>query len=59
MIYDYKCDQCKTELGVERSIHAEANAPICFDCHVPMSRMYSAPAITFNAPGFYSTDFKK
>ena len=59
MIYDYKCDQCKTELGVERSIHAEANAPICFDCHEPMTRIYGVGAITFNAPGFYSTDSKK
>ena len=56
MIYEYKCDTCKTELGVERSIHAESSAPMCFDCHTPMSRMYSAPVITFNAPGFYSTD---
>jgi len=56
MIYDYKCDTCKTELGVERSIHAEANAPMCFDCHTPMSRVYGVGGITFNAPGFYSTD---
>jgi putative FmdB family regulatory protein len=58
MIYDYKCDQCKTELSVERSIHAEANAPTCFDCHVPMNRVFSSPAITFNGPGFYTTDNK-
>jgi putative FmdB family regulatory protein len=58
MIYDYKCDQCKTELSIERSIHAEANAPICFDCHVPMNRKFSSPAITFHGPGFYSTDNK-
>jgi predicted nucleic acid-binding Zn ribbon protein len=55
MIYDYKCDACKCELSVERSIHAEANAPICFDCHTPMDRVYGVGGIKFNAPGFYST----
>ena len=55
MIYDYKCDACKSELSVERSIHAEANAPICFDCHEPMTRLYGVGGISFNAPGFYST----
>ena len=59
MIYDYKCDTCKCELSVERSIHAEANAPTCFDCHQPMTRIYSVGGISFNAPGFYSTDSKK
>ena len=55
MIYDYKCDTCKCELSVERSIHAEANTPICFDCHTPMDRVYGVGGIKFNAPGFYST----
>ena len=55
MIYDYKCDSCKCELSVERSIHAEANAPICFDCHTSMDRVYGLGGIKFNAPGFYST----
>jgi predicted nucleic acid-binding Zn ribbon protein len=55
MIYDYKCDTCKSELTIERSIHAEANAPICFDCHTPMDRVYGVGGIKFNAPGFYST----
>lgn len=59
MIYDYKCDTCKTELGVERSIHAEANAPICITCHNVMTRVWGVGSISFNAPGFYSTDNKK
>ena len=55
MMYDYKCDTCKSELTIERSIHAEAIAPICFDCHTPMDRVYGVGGIKFNAPGFYST----
>ena len=55
MIYDYRCNTCKSELSVERSIHAEANAPICFDCHTPMDRVYGLGGIKFNGDGFYST----
>jgi len=59
MIYDYKCDQCKSELQIERSIHAEANAPTCIDCHVLMTRVWGLGGITFNGSGFYSTDNPK
>ena len=55
MIYDYRCNTCKSELSVERSIHAEANAPICFDCHTPMDRVYGLGGIKFTGNGFYST----
>jgi putative FmdB family regulatory protein len=56
MMYDYKCETCKSELTIERSIHAEANAPICFDCHTPMDRVYGVGGIKFTGSGFYSTD---
>ena len=55
MIYDYKCNDCKTELSVERSIHAEANEPTCSDCYTIMDRIYTIGGIKFNSPGFYST----
>ncbi len=59
MNYDYKCEQCNSELTVERSIHAEASNPTCFNCHTTMNRVWSTPTITFNGTGFYSTDNKK
>ena len=59
MNYDYKCEKCSSELTVERSIHAEASDPMCFNCHQTMSRVWSTPTITFNGTGFYSTDNKK
>lgn len=55
MKYDYKCPQCDSKLTIERSIHEEAKDPGCFDCHVPMARVYDAPGITFKGRGFYST----
>ena len=59
MNYDYKCEKCNSELTVERSIHAEASDPMCFNCHETMSRVWSSPPVTFNGKGFYSTDYKK
>jgi predicted nucleic acid-binding Zn ribbon protein len=53
MQYDYRCVVCGGEQTVERSIHAEADNPIC--CQQTMGRMYTVPAVKFNASGFYST----
>lgn len=30
-------------------------SPLCDTCYAPMIRVYTAPAVKFNAPGFYST----
>lgn len=59
MNYDYKCEKCNSELTIERSIHAEASDPMCFNCHQTMSRVWSSPPVTFSGTGFYSTDYKK
>ena len=56
MIYQYKCNQCNTEIEVERSIRDEERAPTCIDCHGTMSRVWNAPAIEFKGRGWYSTD---
>ena len=59
MKYQYKCNQCNTEIEVERSIKDEERAPVCIDCHGTMSRVWNAPVITFSGPGFYTTDNKQ
>ena len=59
MNYDYKCEKCSSEITVERSIHAEASEPMCFNCHTTMNRVWNTPNITFNGSGFYSTDNKR
>lgn len=51
--YDYRCAQCGGQQELERSIHAEADNPMC--CQATMERIFTVPAIKFNAPGFYST----
>ena len=59
MLYEYKCNKCKSVLEIERSIHAEANAPLCIDCHELMDRVWNTPGISFKGSGFYSTDHPK
>ena len=59
MNYDYTCPECKVTITIERSIHAEADAPSCSDCQQLMARVWSAPTITFNGSGFYKTDNPK
>lgn len=56
MIYQYKCNQCNTEMEVERSIKDPERAPTCIDCHGTMARIWNAPPITFSGGGFYTTD---
>lgn len=55
MIYPYKCNKCSITIELERSIHAEADAPMCTPCGEPMSRIFSVPGVKFNSSGFYST----
>ena len=59
MIYDYTCPECKVTISVERSIHAEADAPTCSQCSQLMARVWSTPTIRFTGSGFYSTDHRK
>jgi len=54
MQYDYRCVICGGEQSLQRSIHAEADNPVC--CNQTMGRMYTVPGVSFNASGFYSTD---
>ena len=55
--YDYKCEVCGGQQEVERSIHAEADNPIC--CQAVMTRLFNVPPVRFEGPGFYSTDNPK
>ena len=56
MIYQYKCNQCNTEIEIERGINEPERSPSCMDCHGTMARVWNTPAITFRGKGFYSTD---
>ena len=56
MTYDYRCPKCGIVNTIERSIHAEADAPMCAgNCNVLMERIWTAPPVKYNATGFYST----
>jgi putative FmdB family regulatory protein len=50
--YDYKCEACGITLEIQREFLDTAPA-MC--CEKSMQRVWSAPAVKFNGPGFYST----
>jgi putative FmdB family regulatory protein len=49
-LYDFKCMTCNEVIETSENI-----PPVCSTCSGTMQRIWSAPAIKFNAPGFYST----
>ena len=59
MTYDYECNKCGSSYTVERGIRDAEVLPVCVTCHESMTRVWSAPTVVFNAPGFYSTDNKR
>lgn len=48
--YDYKCKVCGSQQELERSIHAEADAPIC--CNESMERVWAPTATHFKGGGW-------
>lgn len=56
MTYDYTCPECKVTISIERSIHAEADAPICNECKQLMARVWATPPVSFKGSGFYVND---
>jgi putative FmdB family regulatory protein len=54
--YDYKCKGCDQTITINRSISDKEIIPECFDCDMPLSRVYYSVGVTFNGGGFYSTD---
>jgi putative FmdB family regulatory protein len=48
--YDYTCSVCGSQQEVERSIHAEADNPVC--CEKTMDRIYYAPPVKFIGDGW-------
>jgi putative FmdB family regulatory protein len=53
MTYDYECVACSNQYSVERSIHEDAVAPVCTNCHNSMTRVWAVGGITFKGDGFY------
>jgi putative FmdB family regulatory protein len=59
MTYEYECPGCGDVRLIERKMTDSEDTYICDNCDTAFIRKWSAPVITFNAPGFYSTDNKK
>ena len=56
MIYQYECSGDGTLIEIERKITDPEESYVCGTCGAKLVRIWNSPAITFNGPGFYSTD---
>ena len=53
--YDYQCRTCDHTLE-SRHPAGEPGPADCPQCGGPLRKKYQPPGITFNGPGFYTTD---
>mgnify|MGYP003344657619 FL=1 len=58
MIYEYECPGDGEKVEIERGISEPEGEYACGTCGAKLIRVWSTPAITFNGPGFYTTDSK-
>ncbi len=58
-VYDYKCNQCKKEYSISRSIKENDPGYSCAVCKTSLERVYYSVGVTFNGSGFYKTDNRK
>jgi len=56
-IYEYECKNCSYAFSLFRSIK-DTGVVTCEKCGGDVKKLLSPPAIIFNGPGFYSTDYK-
>lgn len=54
--YQYRCNSCKKDLIVQRGISEKDPGYECKACKIPLTKVYSIGAVTFNGSGFYSKD---
>ena len=51
-VYEYKCPNCSATQEQVRSINDTVPAPMCGDCLVEMSRVFSATPAHFKGGGW-------
>lgn len=53
--YEYKCKEDDSIVKITRGMTEKEIIPYCDQCNEPMTRIYNAAPVKFNATGFYST----
>lgn len=56
--YDYTCPLCHADYTEIRGILEKEKKTKCENCKVDYIRVFNAPVVSFNGPGFYATDKK-
>jgi len=57
--YEYKCNNCNITYSETRRITEAQILTECPTCDTKLLQRFSAPAVSFNGKGFYSTDKKE
>lgn len=57
--YDYICQPCNKTFSFHRSMSEADPGYTCESCNGSLNRLYNSVGISFNAPGFYSSDNRK
>lgn len=57
--YEYDCTSCSAKYTKIRSMSENDPGYLCDTCQNPLVRVYSNVGISFNGPGFYTTDNRK
>jgi len=55
-IYEYRCDKCKEEFELFRSITDNGN-PTCKSCGGPVKKLISCSSFHLKGTGWYVTDY--
>lgn len=53
--YEYECPGDGERIIIMRPMDEEPREYLCTVCTGVLRRVYTTPAVKFNAPGFYST----
>ena len=53
--YEYQCLEDNNVQAIVRTFDERDDLVTCNRCGNEMKRIFSAPSITFNGPGFYKT----
>ena len=54
-LYEYRCLDCGSRFDLRRAF-SDTSGVTCPQCHGQVQRVFSAVAVVFKGPGFYSTD---
>lgn len=57
-LYEFQCTECGHVFDILQVKYRSDSCPKCKKCGAASKRLFSVPLVTYNGPGFYTTDSK-